>query len=65
MHAVGVAPEPIPHKNLIVGTLAEAISRAVVDSLLRNRAEELGARIRAENGVLAAVHLEAIHSGRR
>ena len=62
MHAVGVAPEPLPYKKLAVGTLADAIAQAPT---LRKRAEEIGGQIRAENGVDAAVHeLERIHNGR-
>ena len=65
MHAMGVAPEPIPQKKLAVGALAEAISKAAGNPLLRQRAEGLGAQIRAENGVLAAVEaLEEVHNGR-
>ncbi|MDX8052330.1 glycosyltransferase [Lentzea sp. BCCO 10_0798] len=62
MHAVGVAPEPVPYRKLSVDTLSEAITRALA---LRQRAEELGEQVRAENGVEAAVHeLERIHNGR-
>jgi UDP:flavonoid glycosyltransferase YjiC (YdhE family) len=62
MHAVGVAPEPLPCRKLSVDTLSEAITRTLA---LRQRAEELGEQVRAENGVEAAVHeLERIHNGR-
>ncbi|MCX2953648.1 glycosyltransferase [Lentzea sp. NEAU-D7] len=64
MHAVGVAPPPLPHKKITVASLSEAITRAVTDPALRERAAELGERTRAENGVSAAVRaLEEVHSG--
>lgn len=64
MHAVGVAPEPLPHRNLTTGPLDAAISHAVGKPALQERASELGAQIRAENGVAMAVQdLEKIHSG--
>ncbi|RAS67337.1 sterol 3beta-glucosyltransferase [Lentzea atacamensis] len=66
MHAVGVAPQPLPHKKLAVAALAGAITRATGDSVMRRRAVELGEKIRTENGAGAAVHeLERIHNGRR
>lgn len=65
MHAVGVAPQPLPHSKLAVAALTEAIGRAAGDSMIRQRAAELGGQIRAENGAAAAVHeLERIHNGR-
>ncbi|GGU17036.1 glycosyltransferase [Lentzea flava] len=66
MHAIGVAPQPLPHRKLSAGRLGEAISRAVGDPALRQRAAVLGEEIRAEDGVRAAVHeLERIHDGHR
>ncbi|USX53904.1 glycosyltransferase [Lentzea sp. HUAS12] len=65
MHAVGVAPPPVPHRVLTVAALADAISQAVGDAALRRRAGELGERIRSENGVTTAVReLESVHSAR-
>ncbi|SMD18095.1 glycosyltransferase [Lentzea albidocapillata] len=62
MHAVGVAPEPVPYRKLAVDTLTQAITQALA---LRQRAGEVGEQIRAENGVGAAVReLERIHNGR-
>jgi len=57
--ALGVGPEPIPHKKLSVERLAEALTIAVNDTQMRQRAAELGEKIRMEGGVSAAV--EAIH----
>ncbi len=65
MHAIGVAPEPVPYRKLALNTLTAAITQASGDPALRQRAAEIGERVRAENGVDAAVHeLERIHNGR-
>lgn len=65
MRVVGVAPQPLPHRELAVAALTEAIMRAVGDPVMRRRAVELGEQIRSENGVGAAVReLERIHNGR-
>jgi sterol 3beta-glucosyltransferase len=50
-----VSPTPIPRKQLSVDHLATAIHRAIADRALRQRAGQLGARLRAEGGVAAAV----------
>lgn len=52
---LGVGPAPIPRKKLTAGRLAQAIQTAVTDQTMRQRAAELGARIRAEDGVARAV----------
>jgi sterol 3beta-glucosyltransferase len=52
MHAIGVAPEPLPHRKLSAHMLAGAITRATA---MQQRAAEVGAAIRAEDGVGAAV----------
>lgn len=54
---LGVGPTPIPRKNLTSQRLAEAITRAVSDPVMRQRAYNLGQQIRAENGVGTAVAL--------
>ncbi len=61
----GVGPQPIPQKRLTVERLAEAISVAVSDGAMRERATRLGAQIRAENGVARAVALVEARIGRR
>lgn len=55
MNVVGVAPEPLSHKSLTAAALAKAITHAVGNPALRQRAGELGAQIRSENGVMEAV----------
>lgn len=52
---LGVGPAPIPRKKLTAERLAQAILVAVTDEALRGRAAELGAKIRAEDGVGRAV----------
>lgn len=54
---LGVGPEPIPRKSLTVDRLATAIERAATDVGLRQRASEIGAKVRAEDGVARAVEL--------
>jgi sterol 3beta-glucosyltransferase len=61
---LGVGPAPIPRRKLTAERLAEAIQIAVDDEATRQRATDLGARIRAEDGVAAAVAVvEAMASG--
>jgi UDP:flavonoid glycosyltransferase YjiC (YdhE family) len=56
-----VGPAPISRKQLSIERLSNAIQFAVKNTAIRQRAAELGERIRAENGVKAAVDL--INSG--
>jgi UDP:flavonoid glycosyltransferase YjiC (YdhE family) len=55
--ALGVGPRPIPRPRLTAQRLAEAIRQAAEDEAMRQRAAELGAKIRAEDGIQAAVEL--------
>ncbi|MBZ0286171.1 MAG: hypothetical protein K8I30_01050, partial [Anaerolineae bacterium] len=48
---------PIPRRRLTAERLAEAITRSITDEIMRRRAADLGARIRAEGGVERAVAL--------
>jgi sterol 3beta-glucosyltransferase len=57
VYELGAGPQPIPRKQLSVDQLAAAISTAVSDASMRKRAEALGERIRAENGVARAVEI--------
>lgn len=57
MHARGVATEPLPQRQLTPERLADALRRAASDEAMASRADELGAKIRAENGVVTAVGL--------
>jgi sterol 3beta-glucosyltransferase len=55
--ALGVGPSPLSRRKLTVETLANAISQAVSDQDIRQRAAALGATIRAEDGVGKAITL--------
>jgi sterol 3beta-glucosyltransferase len=59
--ALGVGPAPIPQRRLTAEGLAAAIRVAVTDPAMRARAERLGAAIRSEDGVAAAVAWLAAH----
>jgi UDP:flavonoid glycosyltransferase YjiC (YdhE family) len=59
VRALGVGPDAIPRRELTAGRLAQALHTAVADEALRRRAAEVGALIRAEDGVGRAVALIA------
>jgi UDP:flavonoid glycosyltransferase YjiC (YdhE family) len=48
--ALGVGPEPVPVKVLDADRLTAAITRATTDEAMRERAADLGARLRQEDG---------------
>jgi UDP:flavonoid glycosyltransferase YjiC (YdhE family) len=54
---LGVGPDPIARKKLSVENFARAISTALSDSTMRERASRLGATITAEDGVNQAVQI--------
>lgn len=58
LHELGVAPAPLPRRGLTAEALAEAI-RATEAPAMRRSAATLGERIRAEDGVAAAVDVIA------
>jgi UDP:flavonoid glycosyltransferase YjiC (YdhE family) len=60
---LGVGPAPIPQKRLTVERLTAAIQKAVGDREMRSRAQALGARIRAEDGVDRAVAVIRRYAG--
>jgi len=53
--ALGVGPKPMPLKRLNVTHMTRAIRQAIGDPEMRQRAAELGWRVRAENGTAYAV----------
>jgi sterol 3beta-glucosyltransferase len=57
---LGVGPAPIPRKQLTAERLTAAIHKAVTDRKMQQRAAALGAKIRAEDGI---VHVAAIVRG--
>ena len=55
LQALGVSPPPLPHRRLSAERLARALQQLTSDAALRERADSLAARIRAEDGVAVAV----------
>lgn len=55
VQGLGVGPRPIPRRRLTSENLAEAIGIATSDTAMQQRARDLGERIRAEDGIAAAV----------
>ena len=56
---LGVSPQPIPYKKVSEETLAEAIKVVLGSEKMRLKAQELGEKIRGEDGVANAI--EAFH----
>ena len=54
-HNRGVAPAPQPQRHLTAAGLASAITTATTDPDMARAAQELGHRVRAEDGVAVAV----------
>jgi UDP:flavonoid glycosyltransferase YjiC (YdhE family) len=54
---LGVGPKPIPRASLTVERLAEAVTQAIADQTMRQRAAVLGEKIRVEDGVGNAVRI--------
>ncbi len=57
LHALGLAPEPIPQKKLTADRLAHAIRLAVTQPGMRQRAQTCGETLRREDGVGNAVKI--------
>jgi UDP:flavonoid glycosyltransferase YjiC (YdhE family) len=57
VYQLGVGPKLIPRQKLTVEKLVQAIDLATDDQTMRQRAAELGKRIRAEAGVARAVEI--------
>jgi sterol 3beta-glucosyltransferase len=51
IEALGVGPRAIPFRGLTADLLAGAIRQATSDTAMRQRAADLGERIRSENGI--------------
>ncbi|GHF31477.1 UDP:flavonoid glycosyltransferase YjiC (YdhE family) [Deinococcus metalli] len=54
---LGVGPSPVPARHLTAGALGDALTQVRVDTGIRERAAALGHRIRAEDGLGAAVRV--------
>ncbi|WP_341530301.1 glycosyltransferase [Nostoc sp. UHCC 0302] len=59
LNRLGVSPSPIPYNHVSEETLAEAIEVVLSDEVMKKKAQELGQKIRSEDGVANAV--EAFH----
>jgi sterol 3beta-glucosyltransferase len=57
VHALGAGPPPIPVTRLSAIGLAQAVRQALGDETMRQRAQAIGAAIRAEDGVASAVQV--------
>ncbi len=58
---LGVGPKPIPRNKLTAERLAGAITQAVNDQQIRQRAAALGVSIRAEDGIGEAIRVINAH----
>jgi sterol 3beta-glucosyltransferase len=57
IHALGVGSQPIPQKKLTADKLAAALREVTTNPSIREKAEALGEKIRAEDGIGNAVAL--------
>ena len=64
LHQLGTAPPPVPKKKLTVDRLATAIARATSDARYVDRAEAIGASIRAEDGAARTAERALYHLAR-
>ncbi|MCC5661977.1 hypothetical protein LC608_34600 [Nostoc sp. XA010] len=60
---LGVSPQPIPYYKVSEETLAAAIEVVLDDEAMQRKAQELGEKIRAEDGVANAVEVFHRHLG--
>ncbi len=63
VQALGLGPEPISQKKLTARRLADAITTAVTDAGMNQKARACGEIIRAENGVSNAVRIIRVYFG--
>ena len=63
VETLGIGPGPIPRYRLTTERLANAITQAVTDQALRQRAAALGEIIRTEDGVGEAVRIICQYMG--
>lgn len=57
VYALGAGPKPIPRNKLTASGLAAAIGATTSNNNMKSRAEDLGAKIRAEDGMRQAVEM--------
>jgi sterol 3beta-glucosyltransferase len=61
VYTLGAGPKPISPRRMTAGELAQAITRALSDKVMRRQAAILGECIRGENGVVNAVRIVEDH----
>jgi UDP:flavonoid glycosyltransferase YjiC (YdhE family) len=54
---LGAGPKPISRKELTAARSASGIQQAIDDEVMRQRTAQIGAQLRAEDGVETAVRL--------
>lgn len=57
LYKLGVGPKPIPFKKLTAENLMQAITLAVCTPTIRERARQIGQKIRAEDGVAHTIKI--------
>jgi sterol 3beta-glucosyltransferase len=57
VHEIGAGPKPVPQKKLTADLLADRLTEAVSDKAMIDTADRIGRKIRAEDGVGAAMKL--------
>lgn len=63
LHTLGVGPKPIPHRRLSAAGLGDALTRIASDISMRQRAAELGEKIREEAGIQKALEVLSNYMG--
>ncbi|MGW8763610.1 glycosyltransferase [Streptomyces sp. NPDC055815] len=64
LHALGVAPRPVPFQGLTAEALGDAITACLSEPALRRRAAELARGIAAEDGAAAVLaHIDTVRTG--
>ena len=57
VYDLGVGPQPIPQGKITADKLSQAIIQVIQDEDMQQRAAELGAKIRAEDGIACAINV--------
>ncbi|AJF68881.1 glycosyltransferase [Streptomyces vietnamensis] len=64
LHALGVAPRPVPFQDLTAEALGDAITACLSEPSLRRRAAELARGIAAEDGAAPVLaHIDTVRAG--
>lgn len=64
VHELGVGSAPIPQKKLTADNLAQALGKVTGDESIRRAADDIGRKIRSEDGVGTAVSFIESHASR-